>query len=390
MVNTGPKDKKPKTLEVILQEINKRHVRIKKLEKKKNNLILYTVLEELLKEMRKCDCLFDSMKPKLEYLGSYFDGLRVGQPTEYDLNVILTLHLDYNKIILESEKNAYVSITMPEEFRRLSKIPTTAIKGFKKTEFWCNRSYRLSVTKVRSWAQSVVDVALNKLPVQDGKRILTLNGETYKIVYKISGPANTITIYIDEDYLIDIDLVPTLQFELPKKPTFSKIDFKKVRNTNVSYYFAVPKPNDDEFSWRLAFPYQERFYMKTKNNCKSVIKLLKLFRDVQGFDKLASYFIKTLFLWEIEEKNESFWKEKSLEYLVLYMLGKLRDSLAVATIRNFWCPEHNLLEKVNQQTCLNWSNRISNIIKDIEKQKVKNPYIVLKYFTKQGNKGAMK
>lgn len=390
MVNTGPKDKKPKTLEVILQEINKRHVRIKKLEKKKNNLILYTVLEELLKEMRKCDCLFDSMKPKLEYLGSYFDGLRVGQPTEYDLNVILTLHLDYNKIILESEKNAYVSITMPEEFRRLSKIPTTAIKGFKKTEFWCNRSYRLSVTKVRSWAQSVVDVALNKLPVQDGKRILTLNGETYKIVYKISGPANTITIYIDEDYLIDIDLVPTLQFELPKKPTFSKIDFKKVRNTNVSYYFAVPKPNDDEFSWRLAFPYQERFYMKTKNNCKSVIKLLKLFRDVQGFDKLASYFIKTLFLWEIEEKNESFWKEKSLGYLVLYMLGKLRDSLAVATIRNFWCPEHNLLEKVNQQTCLNWSNRISNIIKDIEKQKVKNPYIVLKYFTKQGNKGAMK
>lgn len=390
MVNTGPKDKKPKTLEVILQEINKRHVRIKKLEKKKNNLILYTVLEELLKEMRKCDCLFDSMKPKLEYLGSYFDGLRVGQPTEYDLNVILTLHLDYNKIILESEKNAYVSITMPEEFRRLSKIPTTAIKGFKKTEFWCNRSYRLSVTKVRSWAQSVVDVALNKLPVQDGKRILTLNGETYKIVYKISGPANTITIYIDEDYLIDIDLVPTLQFELPKKPTFSKIDFKKVRSTNVSYYFAVPKPNDDEFSWRLAFPYQERFYMKTKNNCKSVIKLLKLFRDVQGFDKLASYFIKTLFLWEIEEKNESFWKEKSLGYLVLYMLGKLRDSLAVATIRNFWCPEHNLLEKVNQQTCLNWSNRISNIIKDIEKQKVKNPYIVLKYFTKQGNKGAMK
>lgn len=390
MVNTGPKDKKPKTLEVILQEINKRHVRIKKLEKKKNNLILYTVLEELLKEMRKCDCLFDSMKPKLEYLGSYFDGLRVGQPTEYDLNVILTLHLDYNKIILESEKNAYVSITMPEEFRRLSKIPTTAIKGFKKTEFWCNRSYRLSVTKVRSWAQSVVDVALNKLPVQDGKRILILNGETYKIVYKISGPANTITIYIDEDYLIDIDLVPTLQFELPKKPTFSKIDFKKVRNTNVSYYFAVPKPNDDEFSWRLAFPYQERFYMKTKNNCKSVIKLLKLFRDVQGFDKLASYFIKTLFLWEIEEKNESFWKEKSLGYLVLYMLGKLRDSLAVATIRNFWCPEHNLLEKVNQQTCLNWSNRISNIIKDIEKQKVKNPYIVLKYFTKQGNKGAMK
>ncbi|CAB3255524.1 unnamed protein product [Arctia plantaginis] len=222
MVNTAPKGKKTKTLEVILQEINKRHVRIKNLEKKNNNLVLYTVLKELLKQMRKCDSLFDSMKPKLEYLGSYFDGLRVGQPTEYDLNVILTLHLDYNKIILESQKNAYVSIRMPEEFRRLSKMPATAMKGFKKTEFWCDPSFRLSVTSFRSWAQSVVDVTLNKLPVHDGKRILQLKGETYKILYKISGPANTITIYIDDDYVIDVDLVPTLQFELPKKTNFLK------------------------------------------------------------------------------------------------------------------------------------------------------------------------
>lgn len=382
MATSNRKHKKTRTLEQILQEINKRHVRIKKEEKKRNNLILYKVLEELLKEMRNCS-LFNSLKPKLEYLGSYFDGLRVGQPTEYDLNIILKIPVNYNKITLQSQKNAYVSIIMPEEFRRLSKMPATAMIGFEETKRWCDPSHRLLVTEFRSRMQGVVEAALNKLPVRDSKRILTIGEEIYRIDYKTSGPANTITIHIDENYVIDVDLVPTLQFQLPKQPACSKIDFDKVKRTKVDYYFAVPKPTDDVYSWRLAFPYQERFYINYKNNLKSTLKLLKLFRDIQGYDQLASYFIKTLFLWEIEKHEEAFWKKNSLQFLVLYMLGKLRDSLAIATIKNFWCPEHNLLEKIKPETCHNWANRTSNAIKHIEREKISNPYVVLKYFTKK-------
>ncbi|XP_075987142.1 cyclic GMP-AMP synthase-like receptor isoform X1 [Anticarsia gemmatalis] len=376
---------KVKTLEQILQVINKRYVRIKKQEKKNNNIVLYTVLEELLKIMRKCDNLFDSMKPKVEYLGSYFDGLRVGQPTEYDLNVILTVHVNYNKIMLESQKHAYTSIKMPEEFRRLSKMPVTAMKGFDKTEFWCNSDHRLSVPNFRAWMQGVVDAALYQLPEEDGKRILKVKDKIFKLNFKMSGPANTITIHLDDSYVIDVDLVPTLRFELPKIPLRTQIDFEKVKKTNVPYYFAVPKPSDDDFSWRLAFPYQERYYTDNKNNLKSTLKLLKLFRDVQEFDKLASYFIKTLFLWEIVETDEKFWKKKSLTFLLLHMLGKLRDNLAVATIKNFWCPDHNLLEKIKPETCKNWSNRISNIISDIERNQFRDPSTVNKYFSKQTN-----
>lgn len=372
-----------KTLEIIFQEISQRHVRIKKQERINNNLILYTVLDELLKTMRHCDNLFNSMKPKLEYLGSYFDGLRVGQPTEYDINVILTIHVNYEKIVLVPEKYAYVSIVMPEEFRRLSKMPITALKGFHKTENWCDTFYRLSVKYFRSWMQSVVDAALNQLPQQGNRRILKVKDRSYEIAFKTSGPANTLSIHINKDYAIDIDLVPTLQFELPKMPASSKIDFDKVKHTNVLYYFAVPKPNDDDFSWRLAFPYQERFYTNYKNNLKSTLKLLKLFRDIQGFKMLASYFIKTLFLWEVVKNDEAFWSKNSLEFLILYMLGKLRDSLADNTIRNFWCPKHNLLEKIKPPTCQCWANRINNVINDIERNKVKNPKVVLKYFIKK-------
>nr|XP_021199181.2 cyclic GMP-AMP synthase-like receptor isoform X1 [Helicoverpa armigera]XP_049698472.1 cyclic GMP-AMP synthase-like receptor isoform X1 [Helicoverpa armigera] len=368
-------------MEKIFQQVTRRHVRIKRRERRDNNSVLNKVLQEFLNIMRKCDSLFSSMNPKLEYLGSYFDGMRVGQPTEYDINVILTFHVNYSKIELDARdnQNGYTSIIMPEEFRRLSKTPATAIKGFKKTEIWCDRSHRLLVTGFRSWMQSVVDAALDTLPQEDGKRILKVQNKYFKILYKMSGPANTIKIYVEDDYVIDVDLVPTLAFELPKKPFNSKIDFNKVKQTKKAHYFAVPKPSDTNFSWRLAFPYQERYYTDNTNKLKGALKLLKLFRDVQGFNKLASYFIKTLFLWEVVENDDKFWSKNSLTFLVIHMLKKLRDALALGIIKNFWCSDHNLLEKIKKETCQNWSNRISNIVDDIERN-VADPYIVLKYF----------
>lgn len=385
MSNPSPqsRDKKAKTIEEIFQELNKRCIRLKKKDIKNNNSILYAVLNELLTLMRSCDSLFDSLNPKLEYLGSYFDGLRVGQPTEYDINVILTIHMDYSKIKLDADEveNGYTAIKMPAEFRRLSKTPVTVNKGFKKTELWCDKDYRLSVKKFRDWMQSVVQAALKKLPSEDGKQILKIKNNNYKINFKVSGPANTITIHLENDNVIDIDLVPTLTFRLPKQPKASKIDFLKVQDTGISYYFAVPKPTAHNFSWRLAFPHQERYYMCNKNNFKSTLKLLKQLRDVQGFNQLASYFIKTLFLWEVVDKGDIFWKNSSLTFLVLHMLNKLKECLEIGTIKNFWCPEHNLLEKIKIETCRSWSNRVSKIINDIERNKLSNPQIVLKYFT---------
>ncbi|KAJ8734650.1 hypothetical protein PYW08_013900 [Mythimna loreyi] len=174
MTNTGRgrrHGRQVKTVEEIFQRVNRRYVRIKRKDRTDNNSILYKVLRALLKIMRECDNLFDSMNPKLEYLGSYFDGMRVGQPNEYDINVILTIHINYNKICLDAREtqNSYTSIIMPEEFRRLSNTPETATKGFQKTKFWCDKSHRLLVTSFRSWMQGVVDTALKTLPLVDGK-----------------------------------------------------------------------------------------------------------------------------------------------------------------------------------------------------------------------------
>lgn len=377
------KKKKVKNMEDVLLQVNKKHVRIQKEDRKKNNTILFTVLDKILKRMRSCDKLFSSLKPRLEYLGSYFDGLRVGRPTEYDINIVLTFYINYDKITLVSSKTegAYASVVMPSEFRRLSKIPATASKGFKETELWCDASHRLSMQRFRSWMQKVVDSALNTLPVENGMKILEVNNKLFQIASKTSGPAFTLTIIENSDNIIDIDLVPTLAFDLPKTPKYTNIHFERVRATNIKQYFAVPKPTNDDFSWRLAFPYQEKYYLYNKNNMKSVIKILKLLRDTQGFHKLASYYIKTLFLWEAVENTDRFWKTKSLSFLVIYMMRKLKECLSNQNIRNFWCPDHNLLETIQAETCQNWSNRLSHIINDIESNKKNDPFVIRKYLT---------
>ncbi|XP_050359643.1 cyclic GMP-AMP synthase-like receptor [Nymphalis io] len=371
---------KKKKCETVFHEINRRYIRLNKNERKKNTAILFSVLKELIDVMRRNDKLFDSLKPKLDFLGSYFDGLRVGKPNEYDINIILKFPVNYGKIKLDASNspNDYTAIIMPSEFRRLAK----ADQGFLKTNLWCNKEYKLSMTKFRAWMQSTIDVALNTLPLEDGMRIINLNNK-YKVHTRLSGPATTITIIKDNNDIIDVDLVPTFTFDLPTTPINSNVDFTKIKNSKIFSYFVVPKPNVDDFNWRLSFPYQERQLLKNRNNLKSTIKLIKHFRDVQCFTQLSSYFIKTLFLWECTNNDENYWKKHSLSFLVLNMLKKLKDSLRVHCIMNFWCPSHNVLEKIKPETCQNWHNCIRHIIEDIENRSSKNPDVIIEYFIRK-------
>ncbi|XP_063831717.1 cyclic GMP-AMP synthase-like receptor isoform X2 [Ostrinia nubilalis] len=322
---------KLQSTEDVFQALNRRYIRLNKKETCNNNKILYSVLERILKLMKDSDELFKSMKPRLEYMGSYFDGLRVGHPTEFDINLVLRIPVNYDTIKLNCNDTQYdhTYIIMPSEFRRLYKNPVTANKGFLKTAMWCDPLHRLSVGKFRSWVQSVVDAALYKLPIENGKRILTIDNISYGLISKLSGPANNITIYLQNN-MIDIDLVPSLAFELPKKPVMCKVDFSKKEFIKIKQYFVVPKPTDNDLNWRLSFPFQERLVLQNQNNLKCVVKLLKQLRDVQGFTSLASYYIKTLFLWEVSVTDASFWKSNSLTFLVIHMLVKFTRRISSA------------------------------------------------------------
>ncbi|XP_059061212.1 cyclic GMP-AMP synthase-like receptor isoform X1 [Achroia grisella] len=266
-------------MDAYLNEIIRKHIKITKQERSHNRQIVDATVKETLKIMRDKDSLFNSMNPSIAYLGSYYDGLRVGHATEFDINIVLKLPINYKNIVLNASKmEAYTFVVMPSEFRRLSKIPITATNGFTETKFWCDRQHRLSVQKFRSWMQSVLDKALSSLPKRGEKYLIQVNNKMFPILAKLSGPANTISIY-DNDNIIDIDLVPTFTFNLNlNKPINCKVDFTKNVFHKIKKYYIVPKPTDDEYIWRLAFPSQEKAIMSKKNNFKKCCEVDEAFK----------------------------------------------------------------------------------------------------------------
>lgn len=61
---------------------------------------------------------------------------------------------------------------------------------------------------------------------------------------------------------------------------------------------------------------------------------------------IASYYIKTLFLWKIDETKEKKYWQKGLSTLFRVMVQDLHDAIQNKNIRYFWNKENNLIENL--------------------------------------------
>lgn len=57
---------------------------------------LFQVLDTFMLRMKSKDSLFNACFRKITYVGSYYEGLKVGMPEEFDLNIIIILPINYN------------------------------------------------------------------------------------------------------------------------------------------------------------------------------------------------------------------------------------------------------------------------------------------------------
>jgi cyclic GMP-AMP synthase len=48
--------------------------------------------------MKKEDVLFKAMYRRISGAGSYYDGLKVGKPEEFDMDIVIHLPIDYKAI----------------------------------------------------------------------------------------------------------------------------------------------------------------------------------------------------------------------------------------------------------------------------------------------------
>lgn len=70
---------------------------------------------------------------------------------------------------------------------------------------------------------------------------------------------------------------------------------------------------------------------------------VKKLRDALGLKAIASYYIKTLFLWKIEtESDRKYWQNK-ISFLFQTMVEELHDAIVKKNIPYYWNPSNNLI-----------------------------------------------
>ncbi|XP_068911431.1 cyclic GMP-AMP synthase-like receptor [Tenebrio molitor] len=368
--------KKYNYMENVLINITSKFISLPDKEVKRNNRILESVLKTIVDAMKKKDPLFKDMFTRVFYGGSYYDGLRVGKPEEFDLDLLLSLPKYAAPVLTTSKMPGFVHLQLQkfdDWLKQPEAMPTYRLFGnlFDEKRF-------LSTKKVLAWMEGILTKTMDDLPLKGNKRILENKEGTFEIMISKSGPA--LTLKISGAVTMDVDLVTCFVFREDKWP---KEGFKPNPVPTKPEFFIVPKKpkageGDDAFLyWRLSFQEQERVLMDNKRVLKPTIKLLKKLRDNLKHSSIASYYIKTAVLHIAETKPDDFWKN-SLSYVFMTVLKEYKEFIEKGNIPYYWNTSNNLVGAVNAKTLENMANRLKVIINDVEK-KANEPTTIAKY-----------
>ncbi|XP_023241922.1 uncharacterized protein LOC111640160 isoform X1 [Centruroides sculpturatus] len=354
-----------KTLLTNLKEILR--TKVKLTGEGENVKVLETTLPLLINQMKLVSPLFKSVYKRIYYTGSYYDGLRVKNATEFDLNLVLAFPKNMDLEIRTTNsppsfctcklKNKE-SLRKQQNFEFISKI----LKEFfyEKTDFFLPNN-------IRKWLQGVLDSAL---------RSFIPSGDVEEIRKSCSGPALTIYIKTKNGTQLDVDLVPVLEFKYPDWPDGAKKSFKTSIPDDEKYWFIVPKPPQENsikpcqnysYQWRFHFPGVEKHLLHNKGCVKPIIKLLKLLRDKQDWKILASYYLKTVVMHAVIKNSDQIdWNESQMDKTFIRMLRHLQAYIQNKNLPYLFYEKCNLISKMGDQQADNINRRLSRIIQDIE------------------------
>lgn len=365
-------------MENALQYINKNFVTVSDEDAKKTNPILKQVLTTITDAMKGVSPLFANLFESFLFGGSYYDGLKVGKPDEFDLDLRLVLPKLVDAKLGISNQPGFVTVTMPGWSKFEASSEFAKLKDLAK--FKDGDNY-LVQDKVLQWMEGVVNMALNKIGKVGNRAEIPINGKKAYVALKKSGPALTALITYDNIHL-DVDLVVVFKMTAdqwppsPFKPLPKECGSKKE-------FLIVPKPpktdvGKKERYWRLSFQEQERVLIMGNNTCKPALRLLKKLRDTQNHTQISSYFIKTVFLHEIDKQDKAFWNS-SLSFVFMHMLKTYRDYLASYKIPYYWNKNNNMLQNIHKTTIDNFKNYLTRVIDSVDKKVDENPYILGEY-----------
>ena len=322
-----PEVEKTKTANIILLEILEK-VKLHKVEAENARKIVEEFIEDvLIKDMRKNNKLFDLMYSGIFHSGSFYDGIRIEDPYEFDLNIVLDLNcldIPFKIVRLEDCPPGYVMIQVDPsksplfEFHEIEwrdVFDSWSSIFFTK---YCDDYFIVPENISNPWFGTMCSQAIRRLEHQFERFGIS------KIRSKQCRVAMTMNIRMNSGIEIDVDIVPVFSFgpqllefypEVWKNihnPEWLKYHSDEFRNEVIpaleKIFFAIPKPYQHlELSWHLDFREAETQIIKNKKCATNVIKLLKYFRNCNPplHAYLKSYFLKTMVMLMIKEGGPS-------------------------------------------------------------------------------------
>ncbi|BFG06519.1 uncharacterized protein DMAD_05013 [Drosophila madeirensis] len=269
--------------------------------------------------------------------GSYGDNLKVSMPDEFDL-VIHLVFPQTDKIIVRPDPSRPGNVTL-DMTKVMEAIREKESVIYGQLQKLVNGKNLLLEDRLQNWLQSLMTQALNKM---DNK--IEVKKSISKLKYKKSGPAHT--IYVEGPYKYSVDFVPAIKLTAAQSILVAQ---QKAHFGHTTHWDAIPKPlkppQTDNISFRASYYDAEHELLKDKGNLKSAVRLLKKFRDTkQNLGNLKSYFIKTVFLWEVTKRDRCYW-QSPLHEIFIEMMNKLANSLTPnkGRILFFWDPKLNMI-----------------------------------------------
>nr|XP_036670202.1 uncharacterized protein LOC108018091 isoform X3 [Drosophila suzukii] len=275
--------------------------------------------------------------------GGYGDNLKVSMPDEFDLVIHLTFP-ENDKIIARADPrkpgNVILDMSKVMEIIRNQEHNKAVFELLQKI---VNGKKQLLEDKLQSWLQGIMTQTFNKMDKQ-----IEVGGEISPLSYKKCGPAHT--IFVKGRYEYSVDFVPAIKLSAAQV-VLAPEQMKYFAGT--PYWDAIPKPmkpaQNENPSFRASFYDAERRLLHGKNNLKNAIRLLKQHRNVKNKANLKSYYIKTLFLWEVTRQDASYW-QKSLTEILIDMLSKLGETLKLTSKKGklpfFWDPKLDMFAEL--------------------------------------------
>ncbi|KAM3961878.1 cyclic GMP-AMP synthase-like receptor [Aphomia sociella] len=368
-------------LDSLLADIYVRYIAMRAVDFRLYYRVFNSIFDTIHKNMKEVDPYYRRYSSTAQAAGSHYDRLRIKKPDEFDMDIVIRLPLNNKEDRFDPSNSdikfeplthgPFVKLKMGKQFQRLPMRDKDDWQIHKAIYECMDTENYLLRNKFVDWFKSTVYKALNRLEGYGNYKSVSVDGIQYVIHTSESGPAITLKINDYNGFKMDVDLVPALVFPEERWPISD--DYRDI-STELSMgrygWMVVPKPSkmgDGNRSWRFALHNQERKLMHGKDNLKQTIRYLKKLRDKLNMDEIASYYIKTLFFWEIIERQSDvmFWRQPPSKLFTI-MVDRLYDALYKGNIPYFWNEDYNLIDGAATNILMGYANKLIKLKQILE------------------------